>query len=604
MKRFLLLLMVTLVSGGFLIAQNSGLDKDKEQAIQNLHGPTVVVPPGGGMGGLGVGDNCSDPIVITLPADLPYSDLSQTNCGRGNDYSNTCLSSYDGGEDIIYRLDVTADITVDISLDSKSTTWTGILIADDCPDVGTCLAHVGNAASTKSMNGVALTAAGSPYYIMVDTWPTPNCIPDFDLNITAAAPPPPGDNCATAIDLSAETSPYDGSTSSMNNDFSFCGMGSSNDFICYYDVEPNATIDIWMSSDTYDSKHSMRYGGSCPGSTEIDCVDDPDDGHITWTNTTGSLERVWYIVAGYSSYSGDFVLEWNYTAPPACPSVTGLDVDNISTTTARLAWNPVSGAVGYDWEVVPAGSPQGTGVVASGNVSDTTVVASGLTASTDYDVYVQNDCGSGYTGPVTFTTACSAATTFPIVEGFEGGVLPGCWSIENVTGSEDWTFEDGGHQGYYGGYPAHAYKGSFNALLYHPSSFSPAVTRLVSPPLDLSGATTPYLTFYHAQASWYGDQDELRVYYKTSLGGTWTLLPGAEWTGDIPDWQSEVFMLPNPSGDYYIAFEATGAYGYGVALDNVQIGYAAPVPLSDWAIYIGIFFILTFLVIGYKRKFA
>ncbi len=310
-----------------------------------------------------------------------------------------------------------------------------------------------------------------------------------------------------------------------------------------------------------------------------------------------------FVVTGTASttyYNDILVDDVSVKEMPTCPSSGGLTVSEITTTTARLFWNPATGAIGYDWEVVPADSAQGHGVVASGNVSDTTVVASGLTASTAYHAYVQNDCGSGYDGPVTFTTACSATTTFPIVEGFEGGVLPGCWSIENVTGSEDWIYQNGGHYGH----PAAAYKGSYNALFYHASSSSPAVTRLVSPPLDLSGATTPYLTFYHAQASWYGDQDELRVYYKTSLGGTWTLLPGAEWTGDIPDWQSEVFMLPNPSGDYYIAFEATGAYGYGVALDNVQIGYAAPVPLSDWAIYIGIFFILTFLVIGYKRKFA
>jgi len=82
------------------------------------------------------------------------------------------------------------------------------------------------------------------------------------------------------------------------------------------------------------------------------------------------------------------------------------------------------------------------------------------------------------------------------------------------------------------------------------------------------------------------------------------LIPGAEWTNNIPDWKVEIISLPNPSADYYIAFEATGQYGYGVAVDNVQIGPTAPVPVSDWAIVIGVFFILTFLVVTYKRRFA
>lgn len=591
---------MSLLTMGFLAAQNSGLDKDKEQAIQDLHGPTVVVPPGGGMGGMAVGDNCTDPIVVTLPADLPFSDLGQTNCGRGNDYSNTCLNSYDGGEDIIYRIDVTTDVTVDISMNPNGTSWTGMLIADDCPDIGTCIAHVTGSSGTRSMNGVALTAAGSPYYIMVDTWPTPTCIPDFDLTITAAAAPPPGDNCADAVDLSGEVSPYSSSTSSLQNDFSFCGMGSSNDFICYYDVEPNATIEIWQSSNTFDSKHTMRYGGACPGDNEIDCIDDPDTDPITWVNTTGSTERVWFIVGGYSSSSGDFTLEWTYTPAPACPAVTGLIVDNIAATSARLAWSPITGSSGYNWEVVLADSAQGTNVVASGNTSDTTVVASPLSAATSYDVYVENDCNSGYTGPVTFTTACNTVITFPINEGFEnGGSIPMCWSTEIVSGSYDWTYEDGGHNGH----PASAFRGSYNALFYA-GTYSGPVVKLVSPAMDLSSGTKPYLNFQHFQASWYGDIDELRVYYKTSASGTWTLIPGAEWTDDIPDWQGEILWLPNPSNEYYIAFEATSNWGYGVGIDNVSIGATPPVPVSDWAIFTGIFFIMIFMVVAYRRRLA
>jgi len=67
----------------------------------------------------------------TLPLDLPYSDANHT-CGRVNDYSATCLGSYDGGEDIIYEITVTADICVDISV-TPDASWVGLGIGDTCP---------------------------------------------------------------------------------------------------------------------------------------------------------------------------------------------------------------------------------------------------------------------------------------------------------------------------------------------------------------------------------------------------------------------------------------------------------------------------------------
>ena len=295
---------------------------------------------------------------------------------------------------------------------------------------------------------------------------------------------------------------------------------------------------------------------------------------------------------------------------PACPPPSSLVVTDETSSSARLSWIAGSGVPGYNWQVVPEGNDPDDNPVAQGSVfGDTNVVANGLDAATTYDAYVQSDCSggpraNGWIGPVTFTTACNTVTTFPLSEGFEnGGNIPMCWTTEFVSGSMDWTFENGGHSGH----PAHALKGSYNALFYV-GNYSQPITRLVSPSLDLTGATSPYLTFWHTQPGWaFGqsvDQDELRVYYKTSANGTWTLIPGAEWTNDIPDWKGEIISLPNPSADYYVAFEATGNWGYGVSIDDVQMGPIAPVTVSDWAIVIGVFFILTFLVVTYRRRFA
>ncbi len=125
----------------------------------------------------------------------------------------------------------------------------------------------------------------------------------------------PGENCSNAQDLASLTSPYSATTLGYENDFSDCSMNNSVDRFFYIDVPDGATIEIWQSWNNYDSRHTMRYGGACPGTTVIGCIDDSDYTPISWTNTTGSEQRVYWINAGYSSYSGDFTLNWTLTVP-------------------------------------------------------------------------------------------------------------------------------------------------------------------------------------------------------------------------------------------------------------------------------------------------
>ena len=133
---------------------------------------------------MAAGDTCADPITLSFgSADLPWMDSNYT-CGRVNDYEDTCLGYYDGGEDIIYAITPTEDITVDIKMDPLGTTWTGLAIDDSCPlDPATCIATSTGSSGIREIAAVPLTN-GVTYYIQVDTWPSPDCIPDFDLTIT------------------------------------------------------------------------------------------------------------------------------------------------------------------------------------------------------------------------------------------------------------------------------------------------------------------------------------------------------------------------------------------------------------------------------------
>ncbi|MCH2024015.1 MAG: fibronectin type III domain-containing protein, partial [Saprospiraceae bacterium] len=136
----------------------------------------------------------------------------------------------------------------------------------------------------------------------------------------------PGDNCSNAIDLGGETSPYTNSTSLMTDDLlTSCGPFSvGNDMVFYIDVPDGYVLDIRQSINDYDSRHQLAYGSTCPGQTVIICRDDPDTYQETWTNTTGSTQRVWWLQDAYSTGSGSFTLEWNLSI--SCPTTYGTDV--------------------------------------------------------------------------------------------------------------------------------------------------------------------------------------------------------------------------------------------------------------------------------------
>ncbi|GAG04420.1 unnamed protein product, partial [marine sediment metagenome] len=105
------------------------------------------------------GDKCTLPIVVTLPAELDYTNSNGT-CGRGDNYHATCLGDYDGGEDIIYEIDVTEDLDcIDIEVVTGSPSYVGVAIDDECPLAGSgCIETATSAGSDVSILDLQLTA--------------------------------------------------------------------------------------------------------------------------------------------------------------------------------------------------------------------------------------------------------------------------------------------------------------------------------------------------------------------------------------------------------------------------------------------------------------
>jgi predicted RNA-binding protein with TRAM domain len=269
------------------------------------------------------GDNCADPIKVDIPA-LPWSDLNQTTCGRGNSYEDPddagCMSYYTNGEDIFYEITVATPVTVNVTLDPKGTTYAGMGLFSSCPPASdNCIAHVTSSSSDpKSMKCVSLDAG--VYYLMVDTWSTPYCIPDFDLTIvdtTCAAIE--NDDCANAKEI-GEVVDFPFNTDGASFDGPGGCMTSPNIWYAYTASESgNATISLCGSS--YDTKLAV-YEGTCGALVSLACNDDACSvqSEVEVPVTAGNT---YYVeIGGYQSNTGDGILNI-YVTPPcefSCPS--------------------------------------------------------------------------------------------------------------------------------------------------------------------------------------------------------------------------------------------------------------------------------------------
>lgn len=153
-------------------------------------------------------------------------------------------------------------------------------------------------------------------------------------------------------------------------------------------------------------------------------------------------------------------------------------------------------------------------------------------------------------------------------EGFDTpGSIPAGWTQVSVSGDATWTSNASNQNGSVtprtGPGMAYFYEGNYNGEM----------ARLETPSMDLTTLTSPVLTFYYTQEDWGGDQDELRIFYKTSAAGTWTEL--AAYTDDTNAVWTEVnLILPSASNDYYIGFEGTSGWGRGVTVDDVVVAEA------------------------------
>ena len=242
------------------------------------------------------GDDCTQPISVTLGAsDLPYV-TSDTTYGRYNDYWETDLDKYDGGQDIIYELTLTEPMSLRISVAGSS--WTGVAI-DTGPPGLSCLATATDHAGAPNMD---VDLAAGTYYLMIDTWPSPDYT-DFTLMINTRLPcivPCPG-----------------GATMEGEPD---CGPDYDDTFNGGCNSVPAVFSDISCDETVCGKSGNYLYGGSSYRDTDWYRLEMTEPGDLTWTAKAEFQSLIFIIDAGSENCSDYSIL--TYTTGGECEEIS------------------------------------------------------------------------------------------------------------------------------------------------------------------------------------------------------------------------------------------------------------------------------------------
>ena len=258
------------------------------------------------------------------------------------------------------------------------------------------------------------------------------------------------------------------------------------------------------------------------GGNELYCNNNSLGTSLALQSTSLSGADIWmYFWKDSADGTADICLQEN-----TCPFPTSLSTNNITETSADLSWTENGSASTWNIEYGPAGFAQGSGTVISG-VTTNPYTLSGLSQGTDYDFYVQADCGGGdtsvWSGPGTFSTACGIIT--PDYSQDFTSFLPNCWD-ENTgpvsgptgtSGSSLWTSDGFANNGSSGSARVNLYTNTHNEWL-------------LSPHFDLSGDSyelnfdVAVTAYSGTSASAMGSDDQVQLLISTDGGNNWSNL--------------------------------------------------------------------------------
>jgi hypothetical protein len=247
---------------------------------------------------------------------------------------------------------------------------------------------------------------------------------------------------------------------------------------------------------------------------------------------------------------------------PTCPKPKDLSPVEVSAESAAVTWLEQGSATQWNLEYVLAGeNPTGTPDMV---VTENPVTIMGLDPATEYDFYVQADCGGGdislWSSPGSFTTACTQLEV-PLFENFDASTdLPDCWSTAG-TQYGSWSMQT------YSSYSAPnniRIQGDVSEIMV-----------LISPPLEVPGGSMADIQLNFFAKKGYNDYDfEVGTISNpldyTTFNPVATLSP----TGNNTWEEYEVWFNNYQGDDTHIAFKVGGedVTAQSLNLDDINIG--------------------------------
>ncbi len=264
--------------------------------------------------------------------------------------------------------------------------------------------------------------------------------------LTVTNPPPPSnDLCENATPIACDDVLTGQTTIQATGGSATSCNGTIGDDVWYQisgnDTEITITVDASVQEGQIGVYESTD--GTCGGFTLGTCVASVDDlgGNPTSVAFLANSGTEYFIQIG-NWINGDPGLVFQISATcTTCPAPSNLDANNFTETTADLSWDENGTSTEWNIEYGVPGFMQGSGTTLA-PVSTNPYALTGLTTETDYEYYVQADCGgetSDWVGPFAFSTLppapsnddCSGA--IPLTPGVDFAANPVDGSVIGAT---------------------------------------------------------------------------------------------------------------------------------------------------------------------------
>ena len=375
------------------------------------------------------------------------------------------------------------------------------------------------------------------------------------------------------------------------------GMGNNDDYL----ITPQFTIGadpirlrFWdiVESATRNNTYTVRVSTTGTAIADFtDSITTIDCSNTSWVEHIVALsaytnQKIY--VAFHQTYStssswGFGIDDFKAEKIPNCPepSNTSLGAHAITATTASINWTEAGTATSWRVEIGAPGFTLGTGT--STIESNDTVPLTGLSPFTTYEFYVTAICtptdSSPWAGPYSFTTLCNDTNLGPWMDDVEGHPstntitgIANCWSGTKTGSSFEWEITNSGTTG-------SSFTGALSAnsgtnFFYTEASGAGTsdTTTLISPSIDLTSLTTPFLEFYYHM---FGNQIG-SVSVEVFDGTTWSnelTITGAQQATQASPWNQQFVDLSSYSGIIQLRFVAVsnGSYEGDICLDDIAV---------------------------------